>query len=105
VSSIPVPSSSSPPAAVAAAVAVANRASQEPALCSCRARAACKQPNRGSKRRREGEGAKRVTDDKESKRKMRQRDERGDEKSRKGGKCKGNGDPNYTFIHLILLLL
>lgn len=42
VSSIPVPSSSSPPAAAAAAVVVANRASQEPARCSCRAWAACK---------------------------------------------------------------
>lgn len=54
VSSIPVPSSSSPPAA-AAAVTVANRASQESARCSCRARAACKQPTRESKRGSEGE--------------------------------------------------
>lgn len=51
VSSIPVPSSSSPPAAEV----VANRASQEPTRCSCRAWTAFKQPTRGSRRRREWE--------------------------------------------------
>lgn len=56
VSSIPVPSSSSPP--TAATVAVANKASQEAARCSCRARAACKQPTRGNTRGREEERGK-----------------------------------------------
>lgn len=49
-SSIPVPSSCSAPPPPPAAdeegdAAVANRASQEPARCSCRARAACKTAN------------------------------------------------------------
>lgn len=61
VSSIPVPSFSSPPAAVA----VANRASQEPTRCSCRARTAWRQPTRGS---REEEGVERKADREESER-------------------------------------
>lgn len=68
-SSIPVPSSCSappPPPAADEDAAVANKASQEPARCSCRARAACKQPTR----RRDGEGggasrAKEETQDRE----------------------------------------
>lgn len=68
VSSIPVPSSSS-----SVPAAVANRASQEPARCSCRARAACRQTTEGTGgggMERRGEGVRAVERSRGSEREM-----------------------------------